>query len=167
MIVYGWSAGAIKTLWSTADAGQGSGAVDWQIGDVNGDGRAEIIQLWRNGSSLGMIVYGWSGSEMKTFVGVRPTPARAMARWTGKIGDVNGDGRVELVQLWNNGGRLGMIVYGWVGSGMTTLDAMPDVGEGSGAVGWLSGPVQGGKVSEIVQLWNSSNRLGLILYELG
>ena len=65
MIVYGWSGDAMKVLWSSADMGEGSGAVSWQIGDINGDGQAEIIQLWSDGGHLGMIVYGWSAGAMK------------------------------------------------------------------------------------------------------
>ena len=53
-------------VWSSTDMGQGSGAVAWEIGDVNGDGRAEIIQLWNDNNRLGMIVYGWSGIAVTT-----------------------------------------------------------------------------------------------------
>src|SRR5260370_32955628 len=41
--------------------GEGSGAVAWLAGDVSGDGKGEIVQLWDIAGTLGMIVYGADG----------------------------------------------------------------------------------------------------------
>jgi hypothetical protein len=163
MIVYGWSGGAMTTLWSTGNIGQGVGAVGWLIGDVNGDGRAEVVQLWNNAGRLAMIVYGWSGGAMTT-LWATGNIGQGVGAVTWQIGDVNGDGRAEVIQPWDNGGRLGMIVYGWSGGAMTSLEGSSDVGQGSGAIGWLTGRVQGGAMDEIVQLWNNGGSLGVILY---
>jgi hypothetical protein len=164
MIVYRWTGAAVTTLWGNGNMGQGSGAVAWQIGDINGDGRAEIVQLWNNGGNLGMIVYRWTGAAMTTLWGSGNVGQGSGAiAW--QTGDVNGDGRAEIVQLWNNGGSLGMIVHGWTGAAMTTLEGSSNVGQGSGAIAWLTGRVQGGVVDEVVQLWNNGGHLGLILYK--
>jgi hypothetical protein len=49
----------LRRLWGTANvSGDGPGAVAWLVGDINGDGKDEVIQPWANGSTLGMIVYG-------------------------------------------------------------------------------------------------------------
>jgi hypothetical protein len=49
LLVYGSDgSGGYRTLFGTQDMGQGSGALAWLTGDVNGDGRAEIIQPWNN-----------------------------------------------------------------------------------------------------------------------
>jgi len=164
MIVYGWSGSGMTTLWASGNMGQGVGAVDWQIGDVNGDGRAEVVQLWNDGGRLGMIVYGWSGSGMTT-LWASGNMGQGVGAVDWQIGDVNGDGRAEVIQLWNDGGRLGMIVYGWTGAAMEVLEASSNVGQGSGAVAWLTGRIQGGVIDEIVQLWDNGGRLGLILYK--
>jgi hypothetical protein len=169
VIVYGWDSIslAVRTLWSTADILQGSGAVGWQIGDVNGDKRAEIIQLWNNGGMLGLIVYGWDSTAlaMKTLwstADIGQGPA-ALGWW---IGDVNGDGRAEIIQLWGNNARLGVILYGWdrTAMAMKTLWRTSDIGQGSGAVGWQIGDVNGDKRAEIIQLWNNGGRLGVNVY---
>ena len=39
--------------WGQSDMGQGSKALSWLTGDVNNDGRTDIIQLWANGTKLG------------------------------------------------------------------------------------------------------------------
>ena len=61
MIIYGWdqSNSTMTTQWATGNMGQGSGAVSWLMGDVNGNSRADVIQEWSNGGSLGTIVFGY------------------------------------------------------------------------------------------------------------
>jgi hypothetical protein len=163
MIVYHWNGSAMTTLWSSGNMGQGPGAVHWFIGDVNGDGKAEVVQAWANGGSLGMIVYGWNGSAMTTLwstgdIGQGP----GAVSWL--IGDVNGDGKAEIVQQWANGGSLGTIVYHWNGSAMTTLWSTGNMGQGPGAVSWLIGDVNGDGKAEIVQQWANGGSLGTIVY---
>jgi hypothetical protein len=169
VIVYGWdtTAKAIKTLWSTGDIGQGPGAVEWQIGDINGDGRDEIIQLWSNNGRLGVIVYCWD-STARAMTPLWST--RDIGQGAGAIGwriaDVNGDKKAETLQLWDNGGKLGVIVYGWdsTAKAMTTLWSTRDIGQAPGAVGWETNDVNGDGFDEIIQLRSNSGRLGVVIY---
>ena len=163
IILYGFRDGGMATIYTATSLGQGPGAVAWLIGDVDGDGKAEIIQLWANGGSLGMIVYGWNGTAMTTLwstsdMGQGP----GAVSWL--IGDVNGDGRAEILQQWANGGSLAMIVYGWTGTAMTTLWTSNDMGQGPGAVSWLIGDVGGDRKADVVQPWANGGSLGMILY---
>ena len=57
--------------------------------------------------------------------------------------DVDGDDRVEIIQQWNNGGRLGTLVYGWQDGALRKIWGSGNMGEGSGAVAWLLGDVNG------------------------
>ena len=164
MIVYHWTGSAMATLWASGNVGQGSGAVSWLVGDVNKDGQAEIIQLWNDNGSLGMIVYHWTGSAMATLWGTGNVGQGSGAvSWL--VGDVDKDGQAEIIQLWNNGGSLGMIVYYWTGSAMTTLWGTGNVGQGSGAVSWLIGDFNGDGRAKIAQQWNNGGHLGMIVYE--
>src|SRR5205807_1249359 len=80
------------------------------------------------------------------------------------IGDVNEVGRAAGVEMWNNGGRLGMIVYGAEGGGYQTIFGSQDMGQGSGAIAWLIGDVEGdGKADEVV-MWNNVGSLRMIVY---
>ncbi len=94
--------------------GEGSGARAWLTGDVNGDGKTEIIQPWDNNGILGMIVYGWddaSQSYTKKFGSANMGQGSGAFKWL--TGDVNGDGKTEIIQPWDNNNIPGMIVYGW------------------------------------------------------
>ena len=166
MIIYGWSANTLTTLFANGNMGQGADAITFLIGDVNGDGRAEIIQLWNNGGfKLGMIVYGWDKDAMKTIFANGDMGARTGSPgWL--VGDVNGDGRAEIVQPWADfgGGPLGMTVYGWVKDGMTTVFTNPRMGQGSGAVSWLIGDVNGDGRAEVIQPWSDGGTLAMIIY---
>ncbi|HET6970236.1 MAG TPA: protease pro-enzyme activation domain-containing protein [Phenylobacterium sp.] len=163
MIVYGWNGTAMSTLWSTSNLGEGPGAVSWLIGDINGDGKAEVVQLWANGGQLGMIVYGWNGTAMhEVFNNANMGEGPGAVSW--QVGDINGDGKTELIQLWANGGQLGMIVYGWNGTAMREVFNNANMGEGPGAVAWQIADVNGDGKAELIQLWNNGGQLGLIEY---
>ena len=166
MIVYGSDGGAgLKTLWANADMGQGMGAVSWQVGDYNGDGKDEIVQCWENSNKLGMIVYGSDGGAgLKTIWGTDDLgEGPGAVRWL--VGDINGDGRDEIVQCWGNGSKLGMIVYGADGSGgLRELWGSADMGQGVGAVSWLVGDFNGDGRREIAQCWGNDSKLAMIVY---
>ena len=108
-------------------------------------------------SRLGFIVYGSDGTGgfHTTFSSDNMGEGSGAVAWL--IGDVNGDSKDEGVQLWNNNDLLGLIVYGHDGTGgFHTTFSSDNMGQGSGAVAWLIGDINGGKKDEVVQLWNNA-----------
>jgi len=73
-------------------------------------------------------------------------------------------GVAQIAQLWDNNGNLGLIGYGLVGFGFETMFSAPDLGQGSGALTFLTGDFTGSGNDEIAQLWDNNGNLGLIGY---
>ena len=56
----------------------------------------------------------------------------------------------------NNNGRLGLIVYGADGGGkLQTVFGTDNMGQGSGALAWLTGDFTGSGKTQIAQPWNN------------
>ena len=64
MNLYGYADGTMKTLSSSADLGQGPGAVAWLTGDFFGGNHNDIAQLWDNDGKLGLNVYRVQGLSL-------------------------------------------------------------------------------------------------------
>ena len=73
-------------------------------------------------------------------------------------------GVAQIAQLWDNNGNLGLIGYGLVGFGFETMFSAPDLGQGSGALTFLTGDFTGSGNDEIAQLWDHNGNLGVIGY---
>jgi hypothetical protein len=166
MIVYGAQEnGSYKSSWSSSDMGQGSGAMAWLTVDMDGSGRTSIVQLWDNDGQLGMIVYSpqadgsfkatWSSSDMGQGSGALD--------WL--TVNMDGSGKVSIVQPWKNGSSLGMIVYSPQSDGSFKASwSSGDLGQGPGAVQWLTANVDDSGTTSIVQLWANGSSLGMIVY---
>ena len=155
----------LSAQWASNNMDQGPGAVTWQVGDFNGDGKTEIVQGWRDGSSLGMIMYGSDGGGGLKTIWSNPDMGQGSGAVTWLAGDFNGDGKPEIVQGWAHGSSLGMIMYGSDGhGGLKTIWSSDNMGQGPGAITWLVGDFNGDGKPEIVQGWAHGSSLGMIMY---
>jgi hypothetical protein len=163
LIVYGMAGGTVQTVFESSDLGQGSGALAWLTGDFSASGVDEIAQLWDNGGTLALIVYRYGSGSVYT-----PLNSSDLGEGTGAVawltGDFTGSGRTEIAQLWDNKGTLGAIIYGGVNGFVETLFSSSDLGQGSGAVAWLTGNFIASGTTEIVQLWDNQGILSWLLY---
>ncbi|NMO16825.1 hypothetical protein HPC49_04780 [Pyxidicoccus fallax] len=124
-LVQGWAAPGealqLVTFFATGAGGftagditdTGKGLTDvaafWPM-DANGDGRIDLVQAWRQGTALDLIVYRniGSGFDRGTAAGARLASPDARAVWPT---DVNGDGKTDLVQGVTSGGSLTLSGY--------------------------------------------------------
>ena len=156
----------MKKLWGSNDMGEGPNAVQWLVGDFLGQGRDYILQCWNYGSRMGMFIYGWDGSAISKIwqssdVG---QGSNAVAWLVGKMAIRR---KHNVVQCFDNGGQLGIIIYAWdeVAKKMETLWTSSNVGHGSSAVKWLIGDITGGGTDKIIQCCNNNGQLSFIVYQ--
>jgi hypothetical protein len=151
-----------ETVISSSDLGQGSGAVAWLTGDFTGSGHTEIAQLWDNGGNLAVNIYGMAGGNVTVHYSSDLGQGVGAVAWL--TGDFTGSGRTEIAQLWDNNGTLGAVIYGCVNGTAETLFGSSDLGQGSGAVAWLTGNFISSGTTEVVQLWDNQGTLSWLLY---
>ena len=168
MIVYSdytnFGGTAVVPKWGTDNMGR-VGALTWLVGDIDGDGKAEIIQPYQDGNRLGMNVYGWDGSKMVTKFGASElAPDMRSGATTWLVGDIDGDGKAEIIRLYKNGDSLGMIVYGWNGKIMVHKTGVSNMGLSSQSIAWLIGDIDGDGKAEIIQPYQDGKGLGMNVY---
>ena len=141
--------------------------------DINGDGKTDIVQVMDSGVKLSLIPYYSTGTGF--VMGASLSTGETYA--TGANGgpnliavDLNGDGRVDLVQQWNNGGTLYLIPY--ISNG-TTFTAQPAINVGTPFLSNWSGTnpslvaseIDGDGQIDLVQQSVVSGAVGLTILE--
>jgi hypothetical protein len=156
--------GSYSAQWASRNMGQGAGSLQLMSISMDGDGHTQIVQLWNNAGKLGFIVYSpqpdgsfkvsWANGDMgqgASNIGFFPVT-------------MNGDGRTQIVQLWNNAGKLGFIVYSPQPDGSFKVSwANGDMGQGAGNMGFV--PILDGRdCTTLVQVWDNVDRLAFVAY---
>jgi hypothetical protein len=160
--VYGMAGGTVQTVFESSDLGQGSGALAWLTGDFSDVGTTEIAQLWDDNGTLALTVYRYEQGTMVAPVGNDLGQGTGAVAWL--TGDFFGRGSTQIVQLWDNDGTLGAVVYGCVNGTAETLFGSSDLLQGSGAVAWLTGNFTGWRLPQIAQLWDNDGTLSVLIY---
>jgi hypothetical protein len=163
--VYGMAGGTVQTLFESSDLGQGSGAVAWLTGDFSDVGTTEIAQLWDDNGTLALTVYRYEQGTVVAPVGNDLGQGLGAVAWL--TGDFFDRGSTQIVQLWDNDGTLGAVVYGVVNGTAETLFGSSDLGQGSGAVAWLTGHFSSSDFLDIAQLWDNDGTLSVLFYADG
>jgi len=128
-IAFVWNDGGASTISMLKSTGTGFAFQHWSIrvggyaestkwlpADVNGDGRSDMVAVWQNGSSVGLMVYPSNGSVFTwpSHWSLSAGGWMAQTKWT--YGDFNGDGKDDLVAVWPYGGSNVLTVYPSSGS---------------------------------------------------
>ena len=117
--------------------------------------------------TLGLNIYGNVGGNMQTVLSYTATGQvqGALAWLTGNFTGTENMG-IQIAQSWDNNGTLGLNIYGIVGGTLQPVFTSSDMGQGSGALAWLTGNFTGtgNDFTEIAQLWDDNGALGLIVY---
>lgn len=141
-----------------------AGAVNVGIvaGDVNGDGKADVVQCWNKDGKMSFSVFLSNGSTFTR------QADQFMTQGSVNLGvlpvDVDGDGKTDIAQLWNDGGRMAIIVYHSLGTTFEDWGSTKQV-EGVNNVGVFAADYNGDGKTDIIQNWDDGGKLHVIVYK--
>lgn len=152
--------GEIVTLWENdgepLDSGQSS---TWHAGDVDADGLLDVIQAWSFAATQGFTVYRSTGHGFTTHwpsTGTGPLLHGLATR----VGDVNGDGRTDLLEVFVDGEDLGVGLFTSSGSGyrgsVASLGPAP-----TAPLAWVSGDFDADGLDDLLLAHAQKDRLAL------
>ena len=174
LTVYGNVGENMQPVLSYTETGQVQGALAWLTGGFTGTegpqgpepAGIEIAQLWDDNGALGLNIYGdVDGTLQPVFTSGDMGQGSAALAWL--TGNFTGTGNdfTEIAQLWDDNGTLGLIIYGSPGGNPQAVFAQPDMGQGSGALAFLTGYFTGaGTTTQIAQPWDNNGTLEMIVY---
>ena len=130
-------------------------AQKWIVGDISGDGKADIGRIFNHGGSSTIDVFRSNGT---TFVGTRAATQQGGFWDTQKwfSGDFNGDGKDDFGKVFNEAGSATVDIHQFNGS---TLAMRTRVNRQSGywdTQKWLSGDFNGDGKEDLAKVFNDS-----------
>lgn len=130
----------------------------WQSGDFNGDGKTDLIHLANDtGNALIWLNKGDGTYQVVAYVASGDTCLKSCGKW--QLGDINGDGKTDLIHLTNDSG--GTIVWLSKGDGSFQLVAYTSTGDTclKSCGSWQSADVNGDGKTDLVHMSNDAGQL--------
>ena len=147
----------------------------WRLttGDVNGDGKTDVLALYNNSNGSGdgarvvAMLSNGDGTYAAPIITISALTGYLAPYWQLTTGDVNGDGKTDVLALYNNsnGSGDGMRIVAMLSNGdgtyrspITTISALT----GYLAPHWqlTTGDVNGDGKTDVLALYNNSNGSG-------
>jgi len=142
------------TQWSVKDGGWMDNA-KWVAGDFDGDGRTDIGAAWNNGGNTTLTLRRSTGSGF-AHVHWLANAGDWSESATYVAGDFNGDGRADIVRLWEGLGKTSSQVYLSDGTKFQAPMAWSTRDGGWGSeVKWTSGDFDGDGLTDLNATWNN------------
>ena len=127
-------------------------------GDVDGDGRADLIEFRKNGANHTAILWRSSGSGFSQWNTTVLDPDTATVIFKNfLVLDVNGDGRSDVVARSQNGTKFNAVVWISAGNSFTKAGNGTEVGTYRDDTHHMALDVDGDGRMDLVERWKNSN----------
>lgn len=128
--------------------------IDWKTGDVNHDGRTDLMHLWSGGVNTWVSNGDGTFSVSNTYI---PSGYNMNGGFDWEVADANGDGKSDLLHLWSGG------VNTWISNGNGTYSVSPTYRPTgynmTSGIGWKTGDFNGDGKTDLLHLWSGGVNL--------
>ncbi|MCU0857191.1 MAG: VCBS repeat-containing protein, partial [Pontiellaceae bacterium] len=143
----------------------------WLIGDFNGDGKNDLARVRGEGFDI------HQGGKTRIEVHVSDGESFELQTWGEGLGDFgrdcdyrhfaagdfDGDGDDDIVQLWNDGGKLSVDIYRSGGTGFSRESLLTKTGDWFRKKRWLASDFTGDGIMDLGAVWDNA---GTIVFEV-
>jgi len=133
-------------------------------GDVNGDGNSDVIQPVDDNGTLALLAHDLDGTSSSLLLN-QVMAGTAVTNAGFVPADINGDGKTDFVRAWKNSGNLAFTVFTSNGASFTRTWEGRTAGGGLQTIRLLPVDINGDGKTDIAQLWNHYNSLGINVYK--
>lgn len=125
----------------------------WATGDFNGDGKTDLVNIFNDNGLMSADVHISNGTNFQ----IQRAETKAGGFWDSQkwtTGDFNGDGKADLVNVFNDNGTASVDVHLSKGNGFNIQRWETHAGGFWDAQKWLSGDVNGDGITDLINIFN-------------
>jgi hypothetical protein len=136
----------------------------WLPGDFNGDGRMDVAGVWEDGGLTSIAVYLSEGTRFAapTQWNTRDGGWSDGEKWA--VGDFTGDGKADIVAIWDNGGSNTITLRQSTGAGFAQAHWATNAGGWIDSTTWLAGDYNGDGRLDLAAVWHDGDATSIAVY---
>ncbi|MGH8034343.1 MAG: FG-GAP repeat domain-containing protein, partial [Lysobacterales bacterium] len=140
------------------------GSTVWLPGDFDGDGHVDVAGAWNDQGQTSIAVYLSDGARFKapTQWSQRDGGWGDTVKWA--VGDFTGDGKADIVSVWDNGGTNTITVRQSTGAGFTPVHWASNAGGWNESSVWLAGDFNGDGRLDLAGVWHDGTAVSIAVF---